>query len=74
MRGCASQPLVAFSTKQGSQKMNAAAHRVEGNANTPVLYIALKSSATTLNPASRLVNCVGADYVCWRTDNGMHSL
>ena len=54
--------------------MNAAAHRVEGNANTPVLYIALKSSATTLNPASRLVNCVGADYVCWRTDNGMHSL
>jgi hypothetical protein len=39
IQGRASQPLVAFSTKEGDRKMDAAAHRIEGNANSPVLYV-----------------------------------
>jgi len=38
---------VAFSTKEGDENMNAAAHRVEGYANAPVLYMAPEPGNTT---------------------------
>ena len=37
-------PLVAFSTKEGDQKMNPATHGNEDNASAPVLYMALELS------------------------------
>ena len=47
MQGRASSPLVAFSTKEGDQNMNAATHKVKGSAKVPVLYMSLEMSNKT---------------------------
>jgi len=47
MTGRASEPPVTFPAKDADHTRNAAIHRMEGNANAPVLYMAVEPSNTT---------------------------